>query len=50
MKKIEFLEIERIIYNEISSSKYENEEVSISNFVNLTEKIKTDIYKKYGEM
>ena len=46
--KIEFLDIEKIIYNEISKDKYKNIEYNLSNVINLSKDIMNDIYNTYG--
>lgn len=47
--KIKFLEIEDIIYNEITNEKYQNIEYNLENIIDISYKIMNDIYEKYGD-
>ena len=45
--KIEFLEIEKIIYDEINNPKYEAYEYSLDNIIKVSYKIMNDIKERY---
>ena len=46
--KIEFLDIERIIYSYISDSKYERLEYNLENILTVSKNIMNEVDKKYG--
>ena len=47
--KIKFLQIEDIIYEEITNNKYEGIEYSLDNIISTSKKIMNNIYKKFGD-
>ncbi len=47
-EQIEFLDIEKIIYNEISKDEYKNIEYNLENVISLSKEIMNNIYKAYG--
>ena len=48
-KKIKFLQIEDIIYEEITNTKYQGIEYNLDNIISVSKKIMNNIYKKYGD-
>ena len=47
--KIKFLQIEDIIYNEITDTKYQNIEYNLDNIISVSKEIMNNIFKKYGD-
>ena len=47
--KIKFLQIEDIIYEEITNNKYEGIEYSLDNIISTSKEIMNNIYKKFGD-
>lgn len=47
--KIEFLDIEKIIYEELSKEKYKNIEYNLSNILEVSKLIMSDILERYGD-
>ena len=48
-KKIKFLQIEDIIYEEITNTKYQGIEYNLDNIISVSKEIMNNIYKKYGD-
>ena len=48
-KKIKFLQIEDIIYEEITNAKYKDIEYNLENIISVSKEIMDKIYKKYGD-